>query len=176
MILVSNHVLSYIDMPVNAVIRINMAWIEDMNKLKCILNIIEHRKVYLDYPYNRSKFPKSVLTFEDAYQICNEYPQIIKYFAVSNIETVDVAKRIQSKIPITTEFVPKIETLEGVKNLGDLIYQCNLKTIMLDKEDLLVDVNKNNDEFFKCVEHVRGICKGLRVELLELQGVVFIGA
>lgn len=162
-------------LPDDAVIRINMAWVKDKKDLETLLEENVGKEVYLDFPYNRSKFPKPVLGWDTAFEMCGRYPDVIKYFAVSNIEDVATVKGIQNKIPQSTEFVPKIETLNGVKNLGDLIYQCNLKTIMLDKEDLLVDVNKDNAEFFKCVEHVRGICKGLSVKLLELQGVVFIG-
>ncbi len=176
MILVSNHLQQFIPIPEEAVIRINMAWVKDFIELTTIVseNLIKGNRIYLDYPYNRSKFPKTTMSFEDAYLICNHHD--IDYFAVSNIEDINVAKEIINRLPLHTEFVPKIETLNGVKNLTNLIVKCGIHTIMLDKEDLLVDVNKDNAEFFKCVEQVRVICKSLNVKLLELQGVVFIGA
>lgn len=174
MLLISNYVKSYVKFPRNATVRINMAWIKDTGELSKALDENKNMKVFLDFPQNRSKFPKPVLNLNDACEACNNYPQI-KYFAVSNVEEVENIKSIQMKIPTMVEFVPKIETFKGVMNLASLIYHCDINTIMLDKEDLLSDVKKDNDEFYRCVEHVRGVCKGLEVKVLELKGVVFIG-
>lgn len=174
MILISNNLQKYMNLPIEVVIRINMAWVNNIEDLEKIIIENKDRKIYLDYPQNRKKFPRPILKIEDGYVLCQKFENI-KYFAVSNIEDVDNVKTIQANLPSRVEFVPKIETLNGIKNLGTLIYECNLHYIMLDKEDLLIDVDSNNEEFFKCVKHIEGICAGLRVTLLELQGVTFIG-
>jgi hypothetical protein len=110
---------------------------------------------------------------EDAYKLCKTYHGI-RYFAVSNVEEVERVKEIQSNLPNWVEFVPKIETARGVRNLTPLIRGCGIKTMMLDKEDLYTDVGKVNDDFYSCVNIARGICRVLRVNLLELEGVTFV--
>lgn len=174
MILISNNVQQYMKTPDNAVIRINMAWIKCLSDLETIVMKNARRKIFLDYPQGRSKPPRPLLTLDNAYHLMKYY-QHIKYFAVSNIEEINTVKSIQERIPKWTEFVPKIETEKGVMNLENLIKECNIKTIMLDKEDLFVDVEEDNTEFYKDIDYVRLICKNLKVNLLELQGVVFIG-
>jgi pyruvate kinase len=104
--------------------------------------------------------------------MCNKYTNI-KYFAVSNVEEVKKVKIIQSNLPEYVKFVPKIETVEGVRNLTKLISECKIEILMLDKEDLYTDVNKDNDKFFIYVDLSRKICKQLNVNLLELEGVTF---
>jgi len=173
MILISNNVGKYMRLPKDAIIRVNMAWIKTVEDLDKILIKNNTKKVFLDYPQGRSKPPKPTLTLEQGYEFCAKYPNI-NYFAVSNIEQISNIKEIQAKLPTHVEFVPKIETLKGVKNLTNIVYDCGIKTLMLDKEDLYLDVKKNNDEFFKCIELTRGICEGLNVNLLELEGVVFV--
>lgn len=174
MILVSNNLQKYMPIPKEAVVRINMAWIKCEEDLNIILLQNNDNKVFLDYPQGRSKPPRPTLLIETAYEMIAKHSNI-KYFAVSNIEIVHKVKEIQSNILDRCEFVPKIETEAGVMNLENLIKQCNIKTIMLDKEDLFVDVEEDNTEFYKDVGLVRMICQDLKVRLLELQGVTFIG-
>jgi len=172
MLLISNNAQKYMAIADDAVLRINMAWIRNKTDLVALLNGTSTREVFLDYPEGRNKPPKPILTMEDAYEMCKKYPNI-KYFAVSNVESVERVLDIQSHLPKGIQFVPKIETLRGIKNFGHLVYSCEIKTAMLDKEDLYLDVKKDNDEFYKCVEHIKSICVGLKVNLLELQAVVF---
>lgn len=173
MILISNNMQKYMTLDANVVIRINMAWVNDIAQLKDEIEQNADRNIFLDYPQGRSKFPKPTLEIEDAYELCNMYSNI-KYFAVSNIETVKTILEVKSHLPEHVTFVPKIETLEGIKIFGRLVYDCGLTICMLDKEDLFTDVNKDNDEFFRCVEHMRKLCLGLGIRLLELEGVAFV--
>lgn len=174
MILVSNNVQNKIELPKSATIRINMAWVKTIKELKVIIESNINRDIFLDYPQGRSKPPRPVLSIDDAIEVMNLYSNI-KYFAVSNIEKVSHVKSIQESITSQVEFVPKIETETGVLNLETLINECNIKTIMLDKEDLFVDVEQDNTEFYKDIALVKQICKEKKVRLLELQGVIFIG-
>lgn len=173
MILISNNMQKYMTLDKDVVIRINMAWVNDIAHLKKEIENNPHRDIFLDYPQGRSKFPLPTLKIEDAYEICKSYPNI-KYFAVSNIETVKTILEIKAHLPEHVTFVPKIETLEGIKIFGRLVYDCGITICMLDKEDLFTDVNKNNEEFFRCVEHMRKLCLGLGIRLLELEGVAFV--
>ena len=47
------------------------------------------------------------------------------------------------------------------------------KYIMLDKEDLYLDINKDHSLFEFMIEQTRATCAAFGVTLLELQGVVF---
>lgn len=174
MLLISNNIQKYFDLPETAVIRVNMAWVQNIEELEVILNELENQKrsVFLDFPQGRNKPPKPVLNFQDAYHFCNTF-SCINYFAVSNVELVENVKEIQQNLNKRIQFVPKIETLEGVKQFGRLIYECDLRVVMIDKEDLYLDVKKDNAEFFKCVNFLRSISKSLNVKLLELEGVFF---
>lgn len=160
------------DLPPDAVLRVNMAWIKTRQELESTLSATGPRKVFLDYPEGRHKPPKPVLTLDDAYESCQLHSNIL-YFAVSNVESVKRVLEIKSHLPNRVQFVPKIETFKGIKQFRHLVHKCGIKTVMLDKEDLYLDVNEDNDEFFNCVEHIRSICTRLKVNLLELEGVVF---
>ena len=174
MLLISNNVQRYMQIPEDAVVRVNMAWVPTIALLESIISANRERVVFLDFPEGRNKPPKPILTLEDAYVMCKKYTNI-KYFAVSNVENISKVVKIQANLPPGIEFVPKIETLKGIKNFGHLVYTCGIRTAMLDKEDLYLDVKKDTTEFFKCVEHARRICEGLDVELLELEAVTFVG-
>jgi 3'-phosphoadenosine 5'-phosphosulfate sulfotransferase len=160
------------EIPKEAVVRVNMAWVRSISELEEILENNVQKEVFLDYPEGRAKPPKPILPIEIAYIMCNKYTNI-KYFAVSNVEEVKKVKIIQSNLPEYVKFVPKIETVEGVRNLTKLISECKIEILMLDKEDLYTDVNKDNDKFFIYVDLSRKICKQLNVNLLELEGVTF---
>lgn len=172
MILISNNVQKYMKLPEDAVIRVNMAWVKTLDEIGEIIDSNENNKVFLDFPQGRNKPPKPILELDHAIQLCRDYKNIA-YFAVSNVEDVDKVLLIKGALPNHVEFVPKIETLKGIKNLGRLIYDCKLTTMMLDKEDLYTDVDKDTNEFDKAVKHARSICEGLKVNLLELEGVIF---
>jgi hypothetical protein len=173
MILISNNVQKYMEVPKEAVIRINMAWVKTLLELEAIIIGNSDRIIFLDYPEGRAKPPKPTLPLSDAYILCAKYSNI-RYFAVSNVEEPERVKEIQKNLPETVEFVPKIETRKGVGNLTNLIMGCNIKTMMLDKEDLYTDVDKKNDDFFSCISVARGLCNVLNVNLLELEGVTFV--
>ena len=173
MILISNNLQKHMILGPEVNIRVNMAWVQTVDALDQVLNDNANSVVFLDYPQGRKKYPTPVLTIDDAYAACAKYPQI-KYLAVSNIEEVENVLDIQSHLPKTVEFVPKIETLKGINEFKRLVSECGIKSAMLDKEDLYLDVNRDNAAFFECIEHIRVICTELGVSLLELEAVVFI--
>ena len=93
----------------------------------------------------------------------------VKYFAVSNIETVEQIQSIMNRLE-DVEFVPKIETVAGVAGMEDMI-KAGIKTFMLDKEDLYTDVKQDSERFNELVEDARSY--GDRARVLELKGVIF---
>ena len=151
-------------MPVSddAIIRINLAWVS-LNEAKKIIDKSRHA-IYLDYPDGRTKPPTPTITFDEAVEL-SKHKNVI-YFAFSNA-TLGKVKRMKGKVNCI--LVPKIETEQGVKEVPAMIKE-GIKTVMLDKEDLYSSVDCNPDEFNKLLDEVRSY----KVNILELQGVVFI--
>ncbi|HWP61357.1 MAG TPA: hypothetical protein VN495_02030 [Candidatus Paceibacterota bacterium] len=173
MIVVSNHLFAttHVEFPKDVVVRLNLAWMKDLASAKDALSKIKH-DVYLDYPQGRSKPPRPTLSLEQGLALAKRYKNV-KYFAVSNVEEpADVAK-LRAKLPKHIQFVPKIETKRGVKNLPAIIRAGRIKYAMLDKEDLYIDVGRDQDVFEILNDAARSHAKHGGITLLELQGVVF---
>ena len=166
MLVISNHLLGKVPVPKDSIIRVNLAWYSSVEAARQALDEI-NRDVYLDYPRGRTKPPKPGITLYEAIELANEYK--VRYFAVSNVEVPKFIKEILARLE-TAEFVPKIETALGVENIRAII-ATGVKTLMLDKEDLYVDVDMDAWAYEKLVDSVRQQTNN--VTLLELQGVVF---
>ena len=163
--IISNNLIGKIPISTNDIIRVNLAWVKDVEEAKRIIKKINN-DIYLDYPRGRSKPPKPTIKLDDAIRLANN--QKVKYFAVSNIETAEDCELMIDSLG-DVEFVPKIETEIGVNNMAKMI-KAGVKTMMLDKEDLYTDVNCNSKKYNKLI----GKARSYPVKLLELQGVVFI--
>lgn len=156
-IVVSNNLIGKLPIPSDAIIRINLAWV---NKDKARALLQNRDNIYLDYPTGRRKPPKPQMTLQDAIELAQEFPP--KYFAISNVETVEQIQEIKSQLPGIT-IVPKIETVKGIENLEALSKE--VEFMMLDKEDLYVDCNGEGYE--EMVEIAR------KYNIIELIGVIF---
>jgi hypothetical protein len=174
MILLSNHLLTLqeFEKVEGVVIRINMAHVKDISELKKFLKI--DYDIFLDYPKGRTKPPIPTLNINDALKVMNQYKNI-KYFALSNIEDVSEVNMICDIIPSHVQFVPKIETLNGVLNLNDLLKTNRIKHIMLDSEDLYTDIKNDVSLYTYLIDRVKKTCKKHKIELLQLYGVIFNG-
>lgn len=173
MIIISNHLFSVpgFVFPKDHVVRLNLAWMKDLKDAENTLSKIKNA-VYLDYPQGRSKPPKPAISLKDAINLANKYKHV-KYFAVSNVEEpVEVAK-IRKMLPKRIDFIPKIETKRGIKNLAGIMKYGNSTYAMLDKEDLYLDVQKDSDIFEILISTARLYAKEHGFTILELQGVVF---
>ena len=155
----SNNLTGKIKTKKTDIVRVNLAWV-NFQQARQILK--KRKNVFLDYPSGRTKPPKPTITFKQAIDLANEFN--VKYFAVSNLESVEKIKELKAKVK--SEIVPKIETTEGVKNIAKIAKE--VKTIMLDKDDLWVDCKGKN--FSRMVKKVRS-CK---IKVFELAGVIFI--
>ena len=153
-------------MPISkkAIIRVNLAWFKSVEEARRIIRNSQH-DIYLDFPQGRTKPPKPTIKIDDAIRLTN-YPRV-KYFAVSNIERAEDVRHIMDSLG-DVEFIPKIETKVGVKNLKAILAE-GVKTIMLDKEDLYTDVDCNSTLYNQLIAEARSAnCK-----VLELKGVIF---
>ena len=162
--IISNNMVGKMPIEKDTIIRINLAWIKSYEEAVEVITSCKN-EIYLDYPQGRTKPPVPVITLDEAIEL-SKFDNI-KYFAVSNIETVEQIDAIRNRLG-DIEFVPKIETKKGVLNLDEII-DAGIKTIMLDKEDLYTDVNANQDEFNELVE----IARSKDIKVLELKGVIF---
>ena len=151
--------------PDDAIIRINLAWCENIDEDKKIINDCK-QDIYLDYPDGRSKPPVPKINLNSAIQLAKN--DRVKYFAVSNC---DIEKVIELKDSVDCIFVPKIETIEGVNDIPRMIEE-GIEMIMLDKEDLYTDC-KQDSKIYNQALFVARSYKNI-IKILELQGVVFI--
>lgn len=164
MFIISNNLVGKMPVQDDAIIRINLAWINDYETAERLISESNH-KIYLDYPDGRKKPPRGKISLTEAIRLSNH--DNVKYFAVSNCEDVWKMKGIINELPKTVEFVPKIETEIGVNNMSEM-EAIGIKTFMLDKEDLYTDVKGDADKYNLLVEEAR------KHNIIELQGVVFI--
>lgn len=175
MIVISNNIKSkrIFQLPDNVVIRVNMAWVKTEEELAQIIKS-NKQDIFLDFPQGRTKPPNPTLELSVAIKMMHKYKHI-KYFAISNAESTKIISYLRTAIPQNVELVPKIETINGVFQLENIINEAQTKIVMLDKEDLYLAVNKDNKQFNKYVKQTRKTCKKLKVTVLELQGVIFTG-
>lgn len=166
MLIVSNNLVGNMPIDRNATLRINLAWIKDIQEAKKILDNSSHY-IYLDYPMGRTKPPKPTIKLEEALKLTSHHK--VKYFAISNSEDPKYLENILNKIG-NTILVPKVETEKGIKNIQGMI-DIGIKYIMLDKEDLYVDIGCDSDKFNELVDEARSY---KNINVLELKGVVFI--
>lgn len=174
MLIISNYLFSKsnINFPDDAIARINIAWIKNVENLKEVLESIKH-DIYLDYPQGRTKPPRPVISLDESLALVHFYKHI-KYFAVSNVEDPDNIEAIQHRLPNGVELVPKIETQKGINNLDVILERTKVKYIMLDKEDLYLDANTDSVLYEDLINQARLKCLNHGVTVLELHGVVFI--
>lgn len=170
-LVVSNKVLEMDHEGTKVVSRLNLAWMRDKEHARSTLSKIDI-PVFLDFPHGRSKPPRPNMTLSEAIDLMNEFEKV-RFFAISNVEQHEDMKDLRARMPDRVELVPKIETKRGVKNLKSIVAGALTRYIMLDKEDLYNDVDKDVDMFEMLIEHARMAARDVDCHVLELQGVVF---
>lgn len=161
MLVISNNLVGTIKFPKDSIVRLNLAWVKDVQEAKDILDKFEGN-VYLDFPSGRTKPPMPKISIGQAVNLSRH--KAVKYFAMSNCENPADIKRIMKLTP--AEVIPKIETKLGVKNMQDMV-EVGVKTFMLDKDDLWIDVNCDTKKFLELIEEAR------KFNIIEMRGVVF---
>ena len=177
MLIISQNLTNYqVNIPQDAIFRINLAWINNLKELESILEKYRTRKIFLDLPANRTKPPNNKYTIDELAPIIKSN-QNIKYFAVSNINSRDDLEIYFNIIPENVILVPKIESVEGISNIKQITDALgNNKIIMFDHDDLHSSIIKSKQPISKFLEYFNTLveyCKNNNVVLLRTVGVVF---
>ena len=177
MLIVSQNLTNYeIDIPQDAVFRVNLAWINNLKELEIILEKHRSRKIFLDLPANRTKPPNNQYSIDELAPIIKSN-QNIKYFAVSNINSIDDLEMYFNTIPKHVTLIPKIESVEGVSNIKQITDALGTtKIIMFDHDDLyssIIESNQPTSKFLECFNNLVEYCDNHNVVLLRTIGVVF---
>ena len=177
MLIISQNLTNYeIDIPQDAIFRVNLAWINNLKELEDILEKHRSHKIFLDLPTNRTKPPNNKYGMDELIPIIKSN-QNIKYFSVSNINSVDDLEMYFNIIPKHIILVPKIESVDGVLNIKQITDALGTnKIIMLDHDDLYSSIIKSNQptsKFLECFKKLVEHCKNHNVVLLRTIGVIF---
>lgn len=161
--------------PDDVVLRINMAWVENIEKFKETLD--KHDSdFFIDFPSGRVKPPNNKYTMAQLMPIFQDYPNI-KYLAISNVESPDDIVKYSELIGQRPRIVPKIETVRGVKNISKISTKLSRGDyIMLDHDDLFTDVIKKNQstkDFLDLIDTLVSFCNSSDFNLLRTRGVIF---
>ena len=177
MLIISQNLTNYdIEIPHDAIFRVNLAWVNNLKELEDILGKHRSHKIFLDLPTNRTKPPNNKYDIDDLIPIMKSNPNI-KYFAVSNINSLDDLEIYFNIIPKHVTIVPKIESVKGVSNIKQITDAlADDKIIMFDHDDLYSSIIKSKQpisKFLECFNRLAEHCNEQNVVLLRTIGVVF---
>jgi len=179
-IVVSQNLLKYnIDVPLNAILRVNLAWHKNLNSVKELLGEYEAYRIFLDVPIGRKKPPNFEHSFKGIIELIKEFSNI-EYVAISNVESSKDVYYFRRNIfmeEFNVKIVPKIETYAGVEASDEIISALNYHpaVLMLDHQDLYSDlVRLNKEEYYlNIVDILIATCKKMDAKLLRTIGVIF---
>tara|TARA_Y100000310_G_scaffold310656_1_gene356131 strand:+ start:3854 stop:4423 length:570 start_codon:yes stop_codon:yes gene_type:complete len=177
MLIFSQNLANYgLPIPEDAIFRVNLAWVNSLKELEVILGKHRSHQIFLDLPASRTKPPNNKYDIDDLIPIIKSNPNI-KYFAVSNIHSVDDLKIYLDTIPKHVTIVPKIESADGVANVEQITDALgNNKILMLDHDDLYSSITKSKQpalKFLECFNKLVDYCNNHNVVLLRTIGVIF---
>ena len=177
MLIVSQNLSNYdIPIPKNAIYRINLAWINDLNELNLIVKKNHSHDIFLDLPKGRIKPPNNKYSIEDILPIIKSNSNI-KYLAISNVEDANDVLKFTNIVPDHTSIVPKIESRNGIKKIQEIVAELNEeKVVMLDHNDLYSEILRsggNPKEFTDYIQKLVEFCSENDVKLLRTIGVMF---
>ena len=179
MLLISQNIKNHynLEFPDDVVLRINLAWCNNLEELKEKLSNEKNAKFFLDLPQGRIKPPNNKYSLEEMIPILESNKQI-KYFAVSNVEGKNDLQPFLDKLPDHINIVPKIESPYSILNIKEI---CNAlkteeKVVMLDHDDLFSSIirkNENKNNFQKYIRKLIDFCEKENISLLRTVGVMF---
>ncbi|MDC0186971.1 hypothetical protein OAJ08_02155 [Candidatus Nitrosopelagicus sp.] len=177
MLIVSQNLTNYdVNLPDDVIYRINLAWINDLETLKNIIEKHQNHKIFIDLPKNRTKPPNNKYSMEQITPILETYDNI-KYFAISNVDSHEILTEFLEYLPKNIVAIPKIESPLGVKNIKEITNSLgNEKIVMLDHDDLYSSMLKSKDDpknFQIYVQSLIDFCNNNDVTLLRTVGVMF---
>jgi citrate lyase beta subunit len=178
-VLILSQNLSNYDFPIpeGSVFRINLAWVNNTNELKALLDKHKAHTIFLDLPAGRTKPPNNSYSLENLIEILDNYTNI-KYLAVSNVNSANDLKKIVKITPNNITIVPKIESPTGVENVAKIVsfLPSEEKILMLDHDDLFSALIKNKQPpstFINYINQLVDFCNENNVILLRTIGVIF---
>tara|TARA_B100001121_G_C18450149_1_gene508101 strand:+ start:168 stop:677 length:510 start_codon:yes stop_codon:yes gene_type:complete len=162
--------------PENTVLRINMAWVKSIDYLKSILDKFD-KEIFLDLPTGRQKPPNYRYNMKDLANVFSNYP-LIKYFAISNVETTSQVVDAYNNIPNKITLVPKIESINGIKNIDSITgaLREQQRIVMLDHDDLfsnIISKRETVEYYIELIDNLVNYCKSEGIMLLRTRGVIF---
>ncbi len=179
MLIISQNASNYgIPFPDGTIYRINLAWIDNLEKLNELLEKHSDQKIFLDLPVGRLKPPNNKYSLQDLLPIIQKFNNVT-YFAISNVNSADDLNRY---LKFSSEgniiLVPKIEHPDGIKNIRKIIdmIPSKEKIVMLDHDDLYSSILKLNESptlFPLYIEKLIQFCNDYDVTLLRTIGVIF---
>ena len=177
MLIVSQNMTNYdVNLPKDTILRINLAWIDNLETLKNILETKSKEKIFIDLPKNRTKPPNNRYSMDEIKPILEHYSNI-KYFALSNVDSAEFLNEYLGYIPKNIVIVPKIESPLGIKNIKEISELLgDEKIVMLDHDDLYSSMLKKNDDpdnFQVYIQQLIDFCEKNNVTLLRTVGVMF---
>jgi citrate lyase beta subunit len=178
MLLVSQNAENYdIQLPNDAVFRINLAWCNSIEELEEKLSKNKESDFFIDLPVGRIKPPNNRYSLDDIIQIL-ETNKNVKYFAVSNVETKNDLEKFLKRLPKSIIIVPKIESPKAILNIDEICNELRAekRMVMLDHDDLFSSIIRNNEEKESFQEYIKQLidyCQEKNILLLRTVGVVF---
>ena len=165
-----------VNLPKDTILRINLAWINNLETLKNILEKKSKEKIFIDLPKNRTKPPNNRYSMDEIKPILESYSNI-KYFALSNVDSAEYLAQYLEYVPKNVVIVPKIESPLGIKNIKEISELLgDEKIVMLDHDDLYSSMLKKNDDpdnFQVYIQQLIDFCEKNNVTLLRTVGVMF---
>ena len=178
LLVISQNVFSYdLSLPKDAILRINLAWCNNLDYLKSVLDTHKEFVFFIDLPISRIKPPNNKYSLEDLIPIIESHKQI-RYFAVSNVESKNDLQPFLEKLPGYINIVPKIESAKAVLNIKEICdsLKTERKVIMLDHDDLfssIIHSNEDKNSFQECIKMLIDFCEENDISLLRTVGVMF---
>jgi len=178
LLLISQNVFSYdLSLPKDAILRINLAWCNNLDYLKSVLDTHKEFVFFIDLPVSRIKPPNNKYSLEDLIPIIESHKQI-RYFAVSNVESKNDLQPFLEKLPDYINIVPKIESPKAILNIKEICdsLKTEKKIVMLDHDDLfssIIHSNEDKNSFQECIKMLIDFCEENDISLLRTVGVIF---
>jgi len=178
MLLISQNIGKYnLKTPEDAVLRINLAWCNNLKELEGKLAENKESEFFIDLPVKRIKPPNNTYSFEDMMPIISKNPNI-RYLAVSNVENKSDLQLFLDKLPDHVNLVPKIESPKAILNIKEICdaLKTEKKIVMLDHDDLFSSIIRNNESKNSFQEYVKKLidfCEENNISLLRTVGVMF---
>ena len=99
MLIISQNLTNYdIQIPKDAIFRVNLAWCDSINQLNNILKKHQNTPIFLDLPIKRIKPPNNRYAIEDLISVINSNEHI-RYLAISNVESDTDLKKYVELLP-----------------------------------------------------------------------------